>query len=75
MISIEVSDACQGHGNCYLNHPDLFEPNDQSFSEPIAAVVSGEHTAELQRAIGGCPAGAISMRQVTAPTTGTEGGR
>ncbi|GAA4669678.1 ferredoxin [Gordonia humi] len=75
MISIEVSAQCQGHGVCYLNHPDLFEPNDQSFSEPIATVVSDEHAVDLRRAIASCPNMAISMHPVTVPNTGTEGGR
>lgn len=69
MIHIAVNDQCQGHGNCYLNFPELFEPNDQSFSEPINAEVSDDFLPQLRSAISGCPASAISMREVDSSAT------
>lgn len=64
MIRIAINDQCQGHGNCYLNFPELFEPNDESFAEPVNAEVSADNLPQLRSAISGCPAGAISMQEI-----------
>ncbi|WP_216695274.1 ferredoxin [Dietzia psychralcaliphila] len=69
MIRVSVSDLCQGHGNCYERFPELFEPNDMSFGEPVSDEVTDDNRRKLRRAIGGCPNDAISMEQINSPTT------
>lgn len=64
MIRITVSELCEGHGNCYARFPKLFAPNDSSFSEPISDVVEDDQRRNLRRAVGGCPAGAISIEDI-----------
>jgi len=63
MIRIEISEMCEGHGNCYARFPDLFEPDDQSKSVPVSGVVSDDQRRKVRRAVGGCPAGAITMQE------------
>lgn len=76
MIRIEIGEQCEGHGNCYSRFPELFEPDDQSKSVPTAAVVPDDQRRKVRRAVGGCPAEAISMQEFDdAQPSGTKGGQ
>jgi ferredoxin len=60
-----VGSECQGHGRCYANAEDLFEPIDD-FGR--AGVIGGDLVTDdpevidrLKRAVAGCPERAIEL--------------
>ena len=55
------SSRCQGHGNCYARHPDLFTPDDEGYATAIADEVAEASRADALHAVGGCPERAITV--------------
>jgi ferredoxin len=54
------ADLCAGHGRCYREAPELFEPDWQGHSTCKFDDVPEDLRALAERAIAACPEGAIS---------------
>jgi ferredoxin len=53
---------CVGHGRCYSLVPELFEDDDQGHSVVRGTgMVSAEHAPVAERAVRGCPEGAVTF--------------
>jgi ferredoxin len=67
-ISVTVSNACQGHGKCLIDCPDVFDSDDEGFAVVRVAEIADELGPAVQRCIAGCPEGAISLAPSRKPT-------
>ena len=59
-VSLDT-DACQGHGQCVMNCPAVFEFDDQGFSVLKTEDVPAENEADVERAELMCPERAIKI--------------
>lgn len=63
-LSVDAS-KCQGHGRCYDAYPEVFEPDEEGFSQ--VKVCTGETgtalAADFLAAAAGCPERAIIITQ------------
>jgi ferredoxin len=56
-------DRCQGHGNCLVECPDVFEPDDNGYAVVrLPARDDPPVIAKIRRAVSHCPESAISVR-------------
>jgi ferredoxin len=57
-----ASDRCVGHGQCYANAPELWEPDDEGYSTPkLAGDVPPELEAKARLSANCCPEYAITI--------------
>ena len=57
-----ASDRCVGHGQCYALAPELFEPDDDGYSQPkVDGDVPPELEAKARAAANTCPEYAITI--------------
>jgi ferredoxin len=59
-----ASDRCVGHGQCYANAPEMWEPDDEGYSTPkfdVAADVPVELEAKARLSASCCPEYAITI--------------
>jgi ferredoxin len=68
-FSVAVSTACQGHGKCLIDCPDVFDSDDEGFAVVRAAEIPDRLRPAVQRCIAGCPEGAISLAPSRNPVT------
>jgi ferredoxin len=66
-FSVAVSTACQGHGKCLIDCPDVFGSDDEGFAIVRASEIPDELRPAVQRCIAGCPEGAISLAPSRSP--------
>ncbi len=60
------TEACQGHGRCYVLAPDLFDADDDGYSQPTAErVVPTELADQAHRARANCPEDAVILTEET----------
>ena len=55
------TDACQGHGQCYVRAPSLVSSDDAGFAVGTRAQVGPEERAEADAAVNACPERAVSL--------------
>lgn len=53
-------DRCRGHGICCTLCPEVFDLNDEGYSEVLTPEVPAEHQETVRVAIAQCPERAIS---------------
>ena len=51
---------CQGHGQCAMVSPELFDVGDDGFNVVLVPDPGPEYDADVKTAIGSCPEQAIS---------------
>ncbi|WP_419930197.1 ferredoxin [Candidatus Poriferisocius sp.] len=57
---------CQGHGRCYMLAPDLFDADDDGYSQPtVERTVGPELADQARRAFMNCPEDAIILTEET----------
>lgn len=55
-------DACYCSGECYYNHPKLFEMGEDGFPQILVAeLTTDQEKLEAEQAIEVCPSAAISL--------------
>ena len=54
-------DICQGHGNCVLADPDLFDVDDEGLVVLSTETIGPDRLAAAQRAAYDCPSEAITV--------------
>jgi ferredoxin len=55
---------CQGHGNCYAYHPELFSPDDEAFAVFVPpAQVNDALIRAAHNAAEACPERAITVTE------------
>ena len=54
-------DACQGHGQCVILCPDVFDDDDQGFGVVRSEDVPPSAEADCERAEASCPERAIQI--------------
>lgn len=60
-LTVEVTNSCVGHGQCFTYCPEVFVPDEEGFSTvPDQSVVEANRDAVLQ-AVSGCPERAIEV--------------
>ena len=60
------TELCQGHGRCYMLAPDLFEADDDGYSQPTdERAVPAELADQARRAFMNCPEDAIILTEET----------
>jgi ferredoxin len=59
-VSVDSS-LCAGHGQCYGLAPNLFQPDDDGYSQVTEPVVAGDDRALAERAAGLCPELAVRL--------------
>lgn len=56
-------DRCQGHGNCLVECPDVFESDDNGYAAVRLSTSDDQAViAKIRRAASHCPESAISVR-------------
>ena len=61
-MNLEVdSDLCQGHGRCYVLHPELFEADSSGFSVVKDVEITEDNREAADDAVGVCPEAAIRL--------------
>ena len=63
------SSRCQGHGQCNLLCPEVFQFDEQGFARIENDRVPERLEADVERAVGNCPERAISLEDVRAART------
>lgn len=62
MALVEVhKDRCQGHGQCVMAAPAVFELDDDGLSEPVYPEIEGPDLEAARAARSLCPAAAIEI--------------
>lgn len=60
------TELCQGHGRCYMLAPDLFEADDDGYSQPTAErPVPPGLADQARRAFMNCPEDAVILTEET----------
>ena len=60
------TELCQGHGRCYMLAPDLFEADDDGYSQPTGdRAVPSELADQARRAFMNCPEDAVILTEET----------
>jgi ferredoxin len=57
------SEACTGHGRCYVLAPDVFDADDEGYSVLKVADVPPELEAQARAGVANCPERAISIEE------------
>ncbi|MFI5047644.1 MAG: ferredoxin [Acidimicrobiia bacterium] len=57
------SDACTGHGRCYVLAPDVFDADEEGYSVLKVADVPPELEAQARAGVANCPERAISIEE------------
>ena len=55
------SEACTGHGRCYVLAPDVFEPDDEGHSLALVDDIPPALLDQAQLAVANCPESAITI--------------
>ena len=61
MRAIVDRERCQGHAQCLVTAPDVFDLDDESRSVVLADPVPGESVDAVHEAADRCPESAITM--------------
>ena len=64
-MKLEITDACTGHGRCYMSAPELFEIDDDTGYGTVknrGQVPTGLQAA-ARSAVPECPEGAIQLEE------------
>lgn len=71
-MKVEVDrERCQGHGQCVIASPELFELDEEDLSRPLYNRVTGDQITAARSAEIACPVGAIRVYgPQSAETTG-----
>jgi ferredoxin len=59
-VSVDAS-RCQGHGQCNLVCPEVFQFDEQGFARIVKDEVSRDLCADVERAVQNCPEQAIRV--------------
>jgi ferredoxin len=63
------AERCQGHGNCYAHHPELFAPDDEAFAVFIPPTIASEDVVRAaESAADACPERAITVSLTPMPS-------
>lgn len=54
-------DVCSGHGRCYALAPDVFQPDDVGYCDPLFETVPENLHAQARLGADNCPEDAISL--------------
>lgn len=54
------TEACNGHGRCYMTAPDLFDADDDGYPVVLGVADTDETKQDLERAVSNCPERAIT---------------
>ena len=54
------SEACKGHGRCYMTAPELFDCDDDGFPVVLGDATTDQQVADLGRAVNNCPEQAVT---------------
>ena len=54
-------ELCSGHGRCYALAPDVFQPDDTGYCDPLFDVVPAELHRQARLGATNCPEDAISL--------------
>jgi len=54
------TEACNGHGRCYMSAPDVFDCDDAGFPVVLGPATGAKQIADLERAVQNCPEHALS---------------
>ena len=57
------SEACTGHGRCYVLAPDVFDADEEGYSVLKVAEVPPELEAQARAGVANCPERAISVEE------------
>ena len=55
------SEACTGHGRCYVLAPDLVECDDDGYGQVAKADLDPADDAQARKAVLGCPERAVHL--------------
>jgi ferredoxin len=55
------TEACTGHGRCYVLAPEVFEPDDEGHSVALVDDIPDALLDKAQLAVANCPESAISI--------------
>jgi ferredoxin len=64
-VSFTVSidpERCQGHGQCLLHCPQVFDADDHGYAVVAINPVPAELRAQVERSAAACPESAITIR-------------
>ena len=55
------TDACTGHGRCYVLAPDLVDCDDEGYGQVTKADIGADDEAQARKAVLGCPERAVHL--------------
>ena len=55
------SDACTGHGRCYVLAPSLVDCDDEGYGRVAKADLDPADEADARKAVNGCPERAVHL--------------
>jgi ferredoxin len=58
------STMCTGHGRCYAEAPQLFEPDEQGFGVVNTDLIDEDRLADARKAENACPERAIRVSAI-----------
>jgi ferredoxin len=58
------SGMCTGHGRCYAETPQLFEPDEQGFGVATTQVIDEDRLPQARKAESACPERAINVTAI-----------
>jgi ferredoxin len=56
-----VENQCQGHGQCFIQCPSVFVPDDEGFVIPPEGEVAADLIADVRKAVDACPERALEF--------------
>ena len=63
-MKVSVDDTlCQGHGQCNLVCPEVFQFDEQGFARIVSENIPSRLAADVERAVGNCPERAIQTEK------------
>jgi ferredoxin len=60
-LSVEVTDRCTGHGQCYQHCPEVFVPDEEGYATIPDPTVVASFTEKVREAAEACPERAITV--------------
>jgi ferredoxin len=57
------TDACTGHGRCYVLAPEVFEPDDEGHSVGLYDDIPDDLLDKARLAVANCPESAITISE------------
>ncbi|GAF47624.1 ferredoxin [Rhodococcus wratislaviensis] len=51
--------VCEGHGQCFIEAPNIFEMDDDGYAQAVSESVDDELAPKVEQAVRACPAGAV----------------